>query len=172
MINLNRTRYGGYIVHLGIVMMFAGFTGKAFDKEADLSLLPNESANLNEYTFIYTGNWIETEKEFPKKRSNHIAQVIGLEVKKNNQNYDFFKPEKRFYTDQNNQPHSEVILKSSLNKDLYIVLGSVDVNTNRATIKIRINPMVNWVWIGTLFLIIGALISINFEGLYLTKKKK
>ena len=51
-IDKNRSRYGGYIVHIGILMMFLGFTGKAFDKEADVSLSPNNSSTqLNEYKF-------------------------------------------------------------------------------------------------------------------------
>ena len=171
MIHRNRSRYGGYIVHVGIIMMFAGFTGKAFDKEADLSLFPDETATLSNFTFEYTGHWLESSEEYPQKRSNHIAKVIGLNVKKDGQDFAFFKPEKRFYTDQNNQPHSEVTLRSSLNQDLYIVLGDVDETTSRATIKVRINPMVSWVWLGTLFLIIGALISLNFEGLFMKEEK-
>jgi cytochrome c biogenesis factor len=50
-------------------------------------------------------------------------------------------------------------------------LGDVDEATGRATIKVRINPMVSWVWLGTLFLIIGALVSLNFEGLFMKEEK-
>ena len=69
-------------------------------------------------------------------------------------------PEKRIYTDQNSQPHSEVALKTTLNKDLYLILGSLDLESGIATLKIRINNLVSWVWIGTLLLIIGTVVAI------------
>ena len=63
--------------------------------------------------------------------------------------------------DQNNQPHSEVALKSTLFEDLYMVMGDVDMETGLATIKVKINPMVTWVWLGTLMLAFGVIICIN-----------
>ena len=67
---------------------------------------------------------------------------------------------RRIYIDQNSQPHSEVALKTTLNKDLYLILGSLDLKSGLATLKIRINNLVSWVWLGTLVLIFGTLIAL------------
>jgi len=169
MVDKNRTRYGGYVVHIAIIMMFAGFTGKAFDKEADLSMMPGEVQTLRNYEIVYQDYWFETPETNPGKRSNHVAKVIALDVNRDGRHYSDMKPEKRFYTDQNNQPHSDVALITTLNEDFYVVLGDVDLDTGRATLKVRINPMVTWVWLGTLVLLFGTLISINVEAFF--KKK-
>ncbi len=161
LINKNRTRYGGYIVHLAIMIMTIGFIGKAFDKEANLSLSPNEVIELEDYTINYKKYWLETPESNPNKRENHFAKIISLEVLKNNKMFSTLYPEKRFYIDQNNQPHSEVALESTLLEDFYVVLGDVDMNTGMATLIIKINPMVNWVWIGTLLLCFGVIICLN-----------
>ncbi len=161
LIKKNRSRYGGYIVHLGIMMMFAGFIGKAFDKEADLSMKLHEIVTLKNYSLEYRKFWAETPETDPEKRSNHIAKIIAIEVKKDGEQFAFLQPEKRFYVDQNNQPHSEVAIRSTLFEDLYMVLGDVDMDTGQATLKVKINPMVTWVWLGTLMLTIGVIICIN-----------
>ena len=157
----NRTRYGGYIVHLAIMIMIIGFIGKAFDKEADISIKPNETIELENYIVNYKKYWLETPDTNPNNRKNHFAKIISLEILKNKKPFITLYPEKRFYIDQNNQPHSEVALKSTLLEDFYVVLGDVDMNTGLATLIIKINPMVSWVWIGALLLCIGVIICLN-----------
>ncbi len=171
MIDKNRSRYGGYVVHVGIVMMFAGFTGKAFDKEADLSMMPGEVRTLRNYEIVYQDYWFESSETNPGTRSNHVAKVISLDINKDGSHFDDMKPEKRFYTDQDNQPHSNVAVKTTLNEDFYVVLGDVDLDTGRATLKVRINSMVTWVWLGTLVLLLGTLISINIEEFFRRKTR-
>ena len=160
-IQKNKTRYGGYVVHIGILMMFFGFVGKAFDKEADVSLSPeNPITQLNEYQFKLKNYWKETPETNPKTRKNHHAYIASIEILKNNVFYTTLNPEKRIYIDQDSQPHSEVALNTTLNKDLYLILGSLDLESGLATLKIRINHLVTWVWLGTLVLILGTLIAL------------
>ena len=160
-ISNNKSRYGGYIVHIGILMMFFGFVGKAYDKEADVSLNPESPKTmLNEYTFELKNYWKETPQTNPSTRKNHHAFIAEIEIDRNNEYFTSLYPEKRIYTDQNSQPHSEVALKTTLNKDLYLILGSLDLESGIATLKIRINNLVSWVWIGTLLLIIGTVVAI------------
>ena len=75
----------------------------------------------------------------------------------------FLFPEKRIYIHQDNQQHAEVMLISSLLRDIYIILGSLDEN-GQATMKIRINPMVNFVWIGISILFLGGLLCLDFDS--------
>tara|TARA_B100001029_G_C15060453_1_gene457976 strand:- start:1554 stop:3527 length:1974 start_codon:yes stop_codon:yes gene_type:complete len=160
-IEKNKSRYGGYIVHIGILMMFFGFIGKAYDKEADVSLTPeNPKTELNEYSFELKNYWKETPKTNPNTRQNHHAYIAEIKIEKDDKYYTSLFPEKRIYTDQNSQPHSEVALNTTLNKDLYLILGSMDLDTGLATLKIRINHLVSWVWLGTLVLIIGTIIAL------------
>ena len=84
-----------------------------------------------------------------------------MKIVKDNSFFTNLFPEKRFYIDQNNQPHSEVALKSTLLEDFYVVLGDVDMKTGLATLIIKINPMVSWVWIGTILLCIGVIICLD-----------
>jgi len=158
---INRTRYGGYIVHLGVMIMFVGFIGKAFDKEANISIMPNETIELEDYKIEYQKFWLETPETNPENRSNHFSKIISMKIVKDNSFFTNLFPEKRFYIDQNNQPHSEVALKSTLLEDFYVVLGDVDMKTGLATLIIKINPMVSWVWIGTILLCIGVIICLD-----------
>ena len=121
----------------------------------------NDSINLKNYTLNYTKFWLETPQTNPDTRTNHFSKLIAIDIKKDGEPYTTLYPEKRFYMDQNNQPHSEVALKSTLFEDLYMVMGDVDMETGLATIKVKINPMVTWVWLGTLMLAFGVIICIN-----------
>jgi cytochrome c-type biogenesis protein CcmF len=160
-IEKNKSRYGGYIVHIGILMMFLGFTGKAFDQESDVSLSPEKnSVNLAEYTFKLKDYWQESPNSHPNTRQNHKAEITSIDIFKEGVFYTNLKPERRIYINQKSQPHSEVALKSTLNKDIYIILGSLDLNTGMTTLKIRLNNLVSWVWLGTLVLIFGTLIAL------------
>ena len=104
--------------------------------------------------------WKETPKSHPEIRKNHQAYIASIDIYKDGEFYTNLKPEKRIYIDQNSQPHSEVALKTTLNKDLYLILGSLDLESGLATLKIRINNLVSWVWLGTLVLIFGTLIAL------------
>ncbi len=74
--------------------MFAGFTGKAFDKEADLSMMPGEVRTLRNYEIVYQDYWFESSETNPGTRSNHVAKVISLDINKDGSHFDDMKPEK------------------------------------------------------------------------------
>jgi cytochrome c-type biogenesis protein CcmF len=150
-VDRNRSRYGGYIVHLGIIVMFIGFAGKAFTVEQDLTLNDGEQAQLGGYTFTM-------ERHYTAERSNHSAKVIDLKVNRGDRFITILKPEKRFYTDQNNQPNSEVAIYSRPLRDLYAILGDVDLSSGTAVLKIMINPLVQLVWWGGLIMVAGTIV--------------
>ncbi|MCH7938452.1 MAG: hypothetical protein IID13_01755, partial [Candidatus Marinimicrobia bacterium] len=92
------------------------------------------------------------------ERSNHRAKIIDLKVSRGDRFITVLKPEKRFYTDQNNQPNSEVGIYSRPLRDLYAILGDVDVSSGTAVLKIMINPLVQLVWWGGLIMVIGTIV--------------
>ncbi|MDP6685030.1 MAG: heme lyase CcmF/NrfE family subunit [Candidatus Marinimicrobia bacterium] len=158
MISMNRSRYGGYIVHLGIVCMFIGFTGLAFNQEKEFGISLGQSEVLGGYRF-------ELKQIEPSERPNHFAWIADIRVTDIHGEYlTTLHPEKRIYfhrsPDENRrQPHSELDIFSLLNKDIYSVFNAVDESSNTAYLKIMINPLVRWVWIGGIVLAIGALVA-------------
>jgi cytochrome c-type biogenesis protein CcmF len=159
MVSKNRSRYGGYVVHLGIVFMFIGFTGHAFDKEKEFSLKVGETDHVAGYGF-------ELIQLSESERPNHYAWISDLRVTKDNGEFvTNLRPEKRVYFHRNpdvnrRQPHSELDIYSTLNKDIYSIFSAVDKENGVAFIKIMVNPLVRWVWIGGCILVFGTLIAL------------
>ena len=158
MINKNRSRYGGYIVHLGIVIMFIGFIGKAFDIEKESSLRIGESISLSNYKITLL-NLRETE------RPNHYAWIADLEVEKDGKIISTLVPEKRVYFHKNEnpdrrQPHSELSIFSTWREDIYSIFGGIDTEKDLLSIKIMINRLVKLVWLGGYFVLFGTVIAL------------
>ncbi|NOZ73791.1 MAG: hypothetical protein GXO90_00190, partial [FCB group bacterium] len=159
MIDKNRTRYGGYIAHLGIVIMFIGFAGKAFDQEKEFGLMAGQSDHVGQYQFHL--NRIREEE-----RANHYAWIAELRVTDQDGNFvTNLKPEKRIYNHRNpnpdaQQPNSELDIYNMLNMDIYTVFSGIDTKKNIAYLKIMLTPLIRWVWVGGYILIIGTLIAL------------
>jgi cytochrome c-type biogenesis protein CcmF len=159
MIEKNRSRYGGYIVHIGIVLMFVGFTGHAFDKEKEFGIEVGGIEEVGNYKFQLT-------RMFEEERPNHYAWITDLRVTDLAGNFiTNLRPEKRVYFHKNpdinkRQPHSELDIYSTINKDIYSIFSSVSSDNNIAFVKIMINPLVKWVWIGGYILAFGTIIAL------------
>jgi len=159
MLRKNRHRYGGYIVHFSIVLMFVGFTGKAFDKEIEIAVRAGDKFHLDGYEF-------ELAKISTIERSNHFAWIAHLRVTEIGAGpvTELF-PEKRIYfhrdpDQRKRQPHSELDIHTTLMQDIYSVFSGYDSQTESASFKIMINPLVNWVWIGSYIFVIGTLFAL------------
>ena len=158
-ISKNRSRYGGYIVHIGIVLMFIGFTGNAFDIEKEFDIQKGASEFVGDYEFQLVDI---TEQE----RSNHYAWVSHLRIIDMNGNLiNNLYPEKRVYFHDNpdvnkRQPHSEIDIHSTINLDIYSIFSALDGEKGIAFLKIMINPLVKWVWLGGYVLVFGTLIAL------------
>jgi len=158
MVSKNRSRYGGYIVHIGIVLMFIGFVGKAFSSDKEWTISTGETVELKGYRF-HLANVTEAE------RSNHYAWIAHLDVEKNNEELLKLMPEKRvyFHTDPNperRQPHSEADIHTTWLKDIYAVFGGIDLENELVSLKIMINPLVRFVWLGGLVLLFGTVVAL------------
>ncbi|RTZ72481.1 MAG: heme lyase CcmF/NrfE family subunit, partial [Candidatus Neomarinimicrobiota bacterium] len=155
----NRSRYGGYIVHVGIVFMFIGFTGHAFDSEKEFGLKKDETNHLGGYTFV-----LQNIRE--EERPNHYAWIADLHVSDaSGKEIVMLHPEKRIYFHRNpdperRQPHSELDIYSTMKQDIYSIFNSVDLENGVAYLKIMINPLVNWVWFGGFIFVLGTLVAL------------
>ncbi|MCX8071541.1 MAG: heme lyase CcmF/NrfE family subunit [Candidatus Binatia bacterium] len=148
----NRRRYGGYIVHLGVVMIFLAITGtSAFRIEEQVTVKPGESFAVGKYQLRF-----ERVESWETAHSAHLAAHIS--ILQDGRVRDVLKPEKRFYK-KPEQPATEVAVRSYWGSDLYVVFGSFDGKTQTATILAYINPLVGFLEWGGAVLVLGALIA-------------
>ncbi len=160
LLSRNRRRYGGYIVHIGIVLLFVGFAGMAFKTETEATLRPGESAELkgrdgHVYTFTHLG--ISQYNTL-----NRFVTAALLDVRRDGKDIGRLRTEKRQHVDalgnKTFEPSTEVGIMSGLRVDLYVVLAGLVDGTEQAVFRFTINPLVWWVWFGGFVLVIGGLI--------------
>ncbi len=145
----NTRRYGGYLVHMGIVLMFIGFTGHAFNQSDVKELNVGDSIHLGGYDLKMTEM---TQGE----NDNYAWHRASIAVYRNGRQIDTLDPEKRFFK-ASRQGTSEVGLRQRPNEDLYINFGGMSDDNQRAVIQAYVFPLVSWIWIGGLVLIAGTL---------------
>jgi len=149
----NRRRYGGYIIHAGVVLAMIGITASsAFRLEKQVTINKGESFTVGSFDFTY-----EAAREVNEQ--HYDAVVADITVKKNGKYIDTMRPEKRLYKRQQ-QPTSEVALRVSLLEDLYLVLGGVEEDGEQATVLVYVNPLVVWIWLGGLVMILGTGVAV------------
>ncbi|HKV71898.1 MAG TPA: cytochrome c-type biogenesis CcmF C-terminal domain-containing protein, partial [Gemmatimonadales bacterium] len=156
----NRRRYGGYIVHTGIVMLFVAFTGMAFKVETEASLKPGQSVTLaSPYGWTYTFKHLGISQYDALNRKVTAGTVV---VSRNGKTIGTMVPEKRQHVDSFGNPTFEpstaVAIRSDLREDLYVVLGGVVGGTETAVYRFTINPLVWWVWYGGMIVALGGVI--------------
>jgi cytochrome c-type biogenesis protein CcmF len=156
----NRRRYGGYIVHVAIVLLFGAFAGMAFKTETQATLRPGETATLpgpdgHEYAFTHLG--ISQYNAL-----NRQVTAALIDVKRDGKAIGRLRTEKRQHVDALGrptfEPSTEVGIMSGLRVDLYVVLAGLVNGTEQAVFRFTINPLVWWVWFGGFVLVVGGLI--------------
>ena len=145
----HRRRYGGYLVHLGVVLLFVGFTGKLFTEEQEVILDRGEAAQVGAYTLRYEQL---TERQDAQRTTD--AAVVSLWH--GGQFMATLLPERRFYP-AFDQGTTEVAIYSSLARDVYVVLVGFSDGGGSAKFQVFVNPLVAWVWIGGVVMVLGTL---------------
>jgi cytochrome c-type biogenesis protein CcmF len=148
----NTRRYGGYLVHMGIVLMFIGFTGHAFNQ--------NEVKELNQGDSMQIGTYsLKMDRMEQGENENYQWHRAYMHVTKGGSDLGVLEPEKRFYK-ASRQGTSEVGVRTRLNEDLYLNFGGMSDDNQRAVIQAYVFPLVTWIWIGTLVVLGGTLICL------------
>jgi len=142
----NQRRYGGYIVHLGIVLMMIGFSGALFNEEILENMEPGDSVRLAHYDLQYL-----TADPIPAQHYGGAKARVALY--REGQPVSVLTPEKRMYWLEQ-QPTSIPAIHSTLSEDLYVILTALE-EDGSATLKLYRNPLVNWIWLGSLVLVLG-----------------
>ena len=160
LVGRNRRRYGGYIVHTGMVILFIAFAGMAFKTETEATLRPGQSATLRSpygYTYTFTHLGISQYDAL-----NRQVTAATIEVRRNGQRIGILRTEKRQHVDAFGrptfQPSTEVGIMSGLREDLYVVLAGIVNGTEQAVFRFTINPLVWWVWYGGMVVAFGGLL--------------
>ena len=145
-------RYGGFVVHLGILIIALGVMGShAWSVQTETTLRRGETAELAGYRFRFNGLTAVEE-------SNHF-KVVGDFTVSNGRVLGVLRPAKKFYP-QEQAPIAYVDYRLGLREDLYLVLGDFARDGSQATIKLQVNRLVSWIWIGGFVLTLGALLAI------------
>jgi cytochrome c-type biogenesis protein CcmF len=153
----NTRRYGGYLVHMGIVLMFIGFTGTAFKQSEVKELSPGGAAAQKT---MRVGNYDLKMVSLDQSENDlYLSQTATLEVSKNGEDLGFLKPERRFFK-ASRESTTEIGLRPRLNEDLYLNFAGMSDDNQRAVIQAFVNPLVSWIWIGGLVLIGGTLVCL------------
>jgi cytochrome c-type biogenesis protein CcmF len=162
LIGRNRRRYGGYIVHVGILTYFVAFAGMAFKRQQEATLKPGDSVEMRSpfgHTYRFTHLGVSQYESL-----NRIVSAATVEVAKDGKPAGLMVSEKRQHVDSFKrptfEPSTEVGIRSNLQEDVYIVYaGSVE-GTEEAVYRFTINPLVWWVWFGGLILVFGGLVTL------------
>ena len=164
LLDKNRRRYGGYIVHLGICAMFLGFLGGSWNIDREIGLMPNEKVSLGRYEVKYLGSRMcpGNPRCSPSEQADLNKRMVfaDLEILRDGELVTRLTPAKFIYHKSPESPTTEVSMRRSLREDIYAVVGSVNPESKRATFKLHINPMVSWIWVGLLVLMSGAGLSL------------
>ncbi len=148
----NNRRYGGYLVHFGIVVMFVGLAGAAFNQSRELEMGFGDSLRIGNYHLVCQSF---TQDSNP----NYDTDFALLDVYDGGKKIGQLAPEKRFYNAS--QTNSTIVaIHSTPLRDLYVVFEGRNPETNRPILKFFLNPLVSWIWAGVGIVILGTLFAL------------
>jgi cytochrome c-type biogenesis protein CcmF len=147
----NRRRYGGYLVHLGIVVLFVGLAGsRAFATQGDLALLDGQRGTVSGYTFVNEGGTRGSD-------AHKMSVGVRLGVYHDGRRVATMDPAVNVYR-ADGQRSTEVAIKSGPARDLYVVLAGLTPD-GLARFSVFVNPLVMWLWVAGILVALGALVA-------------
>ena len=143
----NTRRYGGYIVHIGIILAMIGFSGSAFNQEKEMEMGFGDKMDIGGYQLVcrsYTQD----------DNANQFSEWAILDVYQNGKQIGSMTPQRIVYH-ASNQPSTKPDIRSNFKEDLYVVYEGQN-EKGQPVIKAHINPMVIWIWIGAWVMVLGT----------------
>ena len=148
----NTRRYGGYLVHFGVVVIFIGIAGSAFNQSKEQELGFKDSLNIGPYR-------IECQSYSQDSNANYDTEFALLDVYRGGKKITQLAPERRFYN-ASQQTSTVVAIHQTLARDIYVVFEGRNPESDKPIIKVFLNPLVNWIWIGVGIVIFGTGIAL------------
>jgi cytochrome c-type biogenesis protein CcmF len=153
LVGRNKRRYGGYIVHVGIVLIFFGFAGNARKLDDQVLLKVGQETKIGRYTIKSNGIKVSDDGQKQMTTAYLTVSVDGKEI-------DNLYPARWAYRRHEQEPTTEVAIRRTPAEDLYAVLGGFDLADQSATLQLVVNPLVNWIWIGFGVMALGTGIAL------------
>ncbi len=152
LVRRNTRRYGGYIVHFGIVVLFIGIAGGAFNQSREMEMGFGDEMKLGPYRLVCQSFTQDSNPNFETEYALLDAYKGGKKIAQ-------LAPEKRFYI--GSQQSSTVVANhSTLSNDLYVIYEGKNPDTDKPIIKVFLNPLINWIWIGVGIVVFGTLLAL------------
>jgi cytochrome c-type biogenesis protein CcmF len=148
----NTRRYGGYIIHIGVVVIVIGLAGSAFNRNVESEMALNDKLVIGPYTLVQVGATQDSN-------SNYNSEYAMLDVYKDGKKQFQMTPEKRVYL-ASEQPQTMVAIHSVPEWDLYVVYEGTNPDTGQPIIKAFLNPLVGWIWAGLVVVVFGTFVAL------------
>ena len=153
LVTRERRRYGGYIVHLGIVLMYLGFAGEGFKTDQQVLLKLGQEATVRHFTV--RNNGVKVSEDAQKQMvTGHVSVTEDGEAR------GTMYPARWFYRKHEEQPTTEVAIRRTVAEDLYLVMPAYELNDQSMSLQVVITPLVNWIWTGFGILVLGTGIAL------------
>ena len=148
----NNRRYGGYLVHFGIVALFAGLAGGAFNQQRELEMGMGDSISIGNYKLV-------CQSYSQDSNPNYDTNFALLDVYRGDKKLTQMTPERRFYT-ASQTTSTMVAIHSTALRDLYVVFEGMNPESQKPIIKVFLNPLVSWIWIGVAIVVAGTFLAL------------
>ena len=159
LVGRNKRRYGGYVVHVGVVLMVLGFTGEAFKQTDQLLLKPGQTVKAGDVIARLDALRVTDDGQKQMVTAHLTVSKDGQEVGK-------MYPARWYFRKHEDQPTTEVAIRRSFSEDIYLVLAAFEPGEQSATIELVVNPLVNWLWFGFGVVGLGTLIALLPESTF------
>jgi cytochrome c-type biogenesis protein CcmF len=148
----NTRRYGGYVVHFGMVLVFIGISGQAFNKDKQMDMPAGSVMTLGPYRLTLQ-NYDSTQEP------NYSAERATIDVDKGGHSVMMLYPTRRYYP-SNQESGTMVAISSTLKEDLYVVYAGINPDTKVPVIHAYLNPLVKWIWLGGVVVVLGTILAL------------
>jgi cytochrome c-type biogenesis protein CcmF len=152
LIRRNTRRYGGYIIHIGVVIVVVGLCGSAFNRNIEKELALHDTMSIGPYTLQCVGFTQDSN-------ANYNSDYALLDVYRGGKREFQMAPEKRVYL-ASQQPQTMVAIHSVPSWDLYVVYEGTNPDTGQPIIKAFLNPLVTWIWAGVVLIVLGTFVAL------------
>jgi cytochrome c-type biogenesis protein CcmF len=160
LVSRSKRRYGGYIVHVGIAVMFLGFAGEGFKQEGEALLKPGQEITVGAFTVRHDALRVTSDSQ-KQMITGHVS------VLEDGKPIAAMEPAKWFFAKRENEPPTtEVAIRRGFWEDVYVVLAGFNAAEQSATYAVTINPLVNWVWLGFAILAFGTILAMMPEAAF------
>jgi len=153
LVGRNKRRYGGYLIHVAIVLMFLGFAGAGFKQKQIVEATPGQEIEIGDFIVRFDGLKVTDDARKQMVTGEMTIFRNGAELTR-------MYPARWYFHRRESEPTTEVAIRRSFAEDLYLVMSDFDLSRQQASIEVHLNPLVNWLWFGFGMLAFGTFVAL------------